>query len=127
MFFLLLLLDSCGDVNGELLIVNQYNGKLLQGFAVMKRSSWHRIELVEKKNQIIFEHLYYHVYVKQCVSCSAVSSSLCKDCNPPVSSVHGVLQARIMEWVAILFSRGSSQPRIEPRSPTLALSNLQLR
>ena len=33
------------------------------------------------------------------------------DCNPPSSSVHGILQARILEWVAIPFSRGSSQPR----------------
>ena len=30
---------------------------------------------------------------------------------------HGILQARILEWVAILFSRGSSQPGIKPRSP----------
>ena len=30
------------------------------------------------------------------------------DCSPPGSSVHGVLQARILEWVAMLFSRGSS-------------------
>ena len=33
------------------------------------------------------------------------------DCSPPGSSVHGILQARIQEWVAIPFSRGSSQPR----------------
>ena len=33
------------------------------------------------------------------------------ECNPPGSSVHGILQARILEWVAISFSRGSSQPR----------------
>jgi len=33
------------------------------------------------------------------------------DCNPPDSSVHGIFQARILEWVAISFSRGSSQPR----------------
>ena len=32
------------------------------------------------------------------------------DCNPPGSSVHGILQARILEWVAIPFSRGSSRP-----------------
>ena len=31
------------------------------------------------------------------------------DCNPPGSSVHGILQARILEWVAVSFSRGSSQ------------------
>ena len=32
------------------------------------------------------------------------------DCSPPASSVCGILQARILEWVAILSSRGSSQP-----------------
>ena len=33
------------------------------------------------------------------------------DCRPPASSVHGVLQARILEWVAMPSSRGSSHPR----------------
>ena len=33
------------------------------------------------------------------------------DCSQPGSSVHGILQARILEWVAFPFSRGSSQPR----------------
>ena len=33
------------------------------------------------------------------------------DCSPPGSSVHGILQATILEWVAFPFSRGSSQPR----------------
>ena len=32
------------------------------------------------------------------------------DCSPPGSSVHGILQARTLEWAAIPFSRGSSQP-----------------
>ena len=33
------------------------------------------------------------------------------DCNPPGSPVHGILQARILEWVAVPFSRGYPQPR----------------
>ena len=33
------------------------------------------------------------------------------DCSPPGSSVHGICQARILEWVAIPFSKGSSQSR----------------
>ena len=33
------------------------------------------------------------------------------DCSLPGSSVHGILQARVLEWAAISFSRGSSQPR----------------
>ena len=37
------------------------------------------------------------------------SSSM--DCSPPGSSIHGVLQARILEWIAISSSRGSSWPR----------------
>ena len=41
------------------------------------------------------------------------------DCSLPGSSLHGIFQARILEWVAISFSRGSSRPRIEPGSTTL--------
>ena len=33
------------------------------------------------------------------------------DCNPPGSSVHGIFQARILEWTAISYSKGSFQPR----------------
>ena len=33
------------------------------------------------------------------------------DCSPPGSSVHGISQARILEWIAIFFSRASSRPR----------------
>ena len=40
--------------------------------------------------------------------------------SPQSSSVHGISQARILEWVAISFSRGSSQPRAEPMSPVSA-------
>ena len=37
------------------------------------------------------------------------------DCNPPGSSAHGIFQARVLEWVAISFARGSSQPRDRTR------------
>ena len=33
------------------------------------------------------------------------------DCGLPGSSIHGIFQARILEWVALSFSRGSSRPR----------------
>jgi len=47
-----------------------------------------------------------------CISHSVVSDSCGPvDCSPSGSSVHGSLQARILEWVAIPFPRGSSQPR----------------
>ena len=41
------------------------------------------------------------------------------DCSLPGSSVHGILQARILEWVAISFSRDLPDPGIEPGSPAL--------
>ena len=44
------------------------------------------------------------------ISHSVMPDSL-PDCSPPGSSVHRILQASILEWIAILFSRGSSQPR----------------
>ena len=40
-------------------------------------------------------------------------------CDPMDYAVHGILQARILERVAFPFSRGSSQPRIEPKFPAL--------
>ena len=46
------------------------------------------------------------------------------DCSMPGSSFPGILQARILEWVAIPFSTGSSQPRAEPRSPALQADSL---
>ena len=42
------------------------------------------------------------------------------DCNPPGSSVHGISQARILEWVTISFSRGSSQLRDQTHVSCLA-------
>ena len=45
-------------------------------------------------------------------------------CSWPGSPVHGILQARILEWVAMSSSRGSSQPGIESRSPVLKADSL---
>ena len=43
------------------------------------------------------------------------------DCSPPASSVHGILQAGIMEWVAISYSGGSSRPRDRTRVSYISL------
>ena len=42
----------------------------------------------------------------------------------PGSSVHGISQARLLEWVEISFSRGSSQPWIKARSPALQVDSI---
>ena len=49
------------------------------------------------------------MYAKLLSSCLTLCDPM--DCNPSGSSVHGILQARIPEWVATPSSRGSSQPR----------------
>ena len=46
------------------------------------------------------------------------------DSSPQVSSVHGILQARILEWVANPFSRGLPDPGIKPTSPALQADSL---
>ena len=45
-------------------------------------------------------------------------------CDPMNYIVHGILQARILEWVVFPFSRGSSQPRYRTSSPILQVDSL---
>ena len=50
-----------------------------------------------------------HACAQSLQSCQTLYNPM--DCSPPGSSVHGILQARILEWVAVFSSRGSSQSR----------------
>ena len=61
---------------------------------------------------------------KQSVSHSCLTFCKPMDCGPPGSSVHGILHARILQWVANPFSRGSSDPGIKPGSPALQADSL---
>ena len=65
---------------------------------------------------VLFESphfLWWVLLVKVEVLIAQLCLTLCDpmDCSLLGSSVHGILQARILEWVAIPFSRGSSQPK----------------
>ena len=60
--------------------------------------------------------------VKVTQSCLTLYNTM--DCILPGFSVHGILQAKILEWVAYSFSRGSSHPGMEPRSPALQVHSL---
>ena len=78
------------------------------------------VKLSSKSEFVLTDLGRWEVIVKllgfQGVCLCAKSNQLCltlcnpTDCSPSGSSVHGILQARILEWVAISFSRGSSQP-----------------
>ena len=91
---------------------------------------WHQDLFCIVLNSFIEIPLAYQVcvcvYMSVCVCVQLLSYvRLCDpmDCSPPGSSVYGIFQARILEWVAISFCRGSSQPRDQTRisvSPALA-------
>ena len=57
------------------------------------------------------------LYVKVKVAQSCLTLCLC---DPVDYTVHGILQARILEWVAFTFSRGSSEPRDQTQVSSIA-------
>ena len=71
--------------------------------------------------------------MRGCVRAQLLQSclTLCNpmDCSPPGSSVHGIFQARILEWVAVSFSRGifptQGSNQLSPVSPALQVVNLK--
>ena len=65
--------------------------------------------MTEAQEVGINQDLYDTVCMVVAQSCPTLCDPLV--CSPQGSSVRGILQARILEWVAISFSRGSSQPR----------------
>ena len=74
-------------------------------------------------------HDYWKNHSFDCALLCRIAQSCLTLCDPmhyspPGSPVHGILQAWILEWVAVPFSRGSSCPRMEPRSPTLQADSL---
>ena len=78
--------------------------KCLPGMQETRVRSLGREDSLEKEMAAHFRH-------------SQLCLALCDpmDCSLPGSSLHGILQARVLEWVAISFSRGSSQPRDRTR------------
>ena len=70
---------------------------------------------MEANYNIVVVFAMYVLCVLVAQSCPTLCDPM--DCSPPGFSVHGILQARILEWISIPFSRGTSQSRIEPWSP----------
>ena len=70
--------------------------------------------IFQNVNMLLFSssQISFHVCV-----CAQLCLTLCDrmDCSPPGSSVHGIPQARILEWVVISSSRASSQPKGQTR------------
>ena len=64
-----------------------------------------------------FKKCFVSFKVKVAQSCPTL-------CSPMDYTVHGILQARILQWVAFPFSRALPNPGIEPRVPTLQVDSL---
>ena len=69
--------------------------------------------------------LEFRLVIWSCCCCCLLTKLCLSLCNPmvcslPDSSVHGISQARILEWISIPFSRDLPDPGIEPASPALA-------
>ena len=66
--------------------------------------NWRRVNKIPGPSKGCLQYYLKDVKVKVALSCLTL-------CDPMDYTVHGILQARILEWVAFPFSRGSSQPR----------------
>ena len=72
---------------------------------------------MHERNQFLLKVSKSYLELASCGGAFVCWSQLCPtlcnpmDCGPPGSSAHGILLARMLEWVAIPLSRGSSQPR----------------
>ena len=86
---------------------------------------WIHIYVQLSPSTVHLKLLQLCVHLCVCEKVIQLCLTLCDpmDCSLPGSSVHGILQARILEWVAVPFSRGS-KPGIEPRSPTVQADSL---
>ena len=81
--------------------------------SVMKNTNTNQIDILLLDNLII----WYKFKVKSESEVAQSCPTLCDpmDCSLPGSYLHGILQARVLEWGAISFSRGSSRPRDRTR------------
>ena len=113
-------------------MIAHYSVSTLVG--LKKMGIFDHILKVEKQTlpDTLMERHVFNIDEKQCLiiifkvkvsqSCPTLSDPM--DCNLPGSSVHGILQARILEWVAFRFSGNLPKPGIEPRSPALQVDSL---
>ena len=73
--------------------------------------------------------LFFNLFLKLkyvCVLVAQLCLTLCNpmNCSPPGFSVHGILQARILEWIAIPFPEDLPDPGIEPWSAASQVDSL---
>ena len=80
------------------------------------------------KRMAFFRMTHWDDHQYACMSVAQSRRSVCvpMDCSLPGSSVHGIFRARILEWVAMYFSRGSPQPREGTHVSCISCSGRQI-
>ena len=80
------------------------------------------------KCMAFFRMTHWDDHQYACMSVAQSRPSVCvpMDCSLPGSSVHGIFRARILEWVAMYFSRGSPQPRDGTHVSCISCSGRQI-
>ena len=79
---------------------------------MLSSAAWMDLEIIILSEVSQTKKYKYHMLSpikKVAQSCPTLCDPM--DCSLPGSSVHGIFQARILKWVSISFSRGSSRPR----------------
>ena len=113
----------CGQGSVAILTLGLMQSKL-SSRSVPSLQSDDMINQVENHDHIFQQFFVVVLFLGVNESESEVTQScptLCNpmDCSLPGCSIRGIFQARVLEWAAISFSRGSSQPRDRPRYPAL--------
>ena len=128
----LLTLSSVQSLSRVWLLATPWTAARQASLSITNPRSLLRLTALPMTKQLLFCFLvlwsvcifWSFIQMESCV-CVCVSHMLCDsiDCSPPGSSVHGILQARILEWIAIPFFRGLPNPGIDPRSPALQVDS----
>ena len=101
----------------EFLVLYHFGQKKYLGWLTLIHITYETVRRVNpelsSQEKIFSSSLILYLDENESVSCSLSHVWLCNpmDCSPPGSSVHGIFQARILEWVAIYYSRRSSNSR----------------
>ena len=102
-------LPASGSFLMSLTLIDLYVIQKQRGSVQETKLPTHKIQRDTSNKKYVQAEVCKSVKVSVAQSCLTLCDPM--DYSPPGFSVHGILQARIPEWVAILFYRGSSQPR----------------
>ena len=103
----IIFLDSKITADGD------FNHKIKRCLLLGRKAMTYLNTILKSKDNTLPTKVFLVKWSEVALSCLTLCDPM--DCSLPGSSVHGIFQAIVLEWVAISFSRGSSQPRARTR------------